>query len=622
MRRGSCVALVFFLVGPAASGQMAAFKQIGAAAEDVHLGRLAPPDPASHGAVGRCASIPFVGTGEPLTLSLDVPACAHLAVVPIGESSVDWSLALVDPSGVPLDLTSDRVRHGRAPLWPLGPGESDRWDISDPAAGAWTATLSGVGQGQQGVLLVRDDLPAHLRSTLSTYQVLAGEPVRVTAWFEATAPKRSAPVAVSSEMRVVGSDEPLAVTMSRGVISGELRLPEGEHVICVDAAGVDPVTGTMVRRTTHHMVRVEADPPVLDGGVGVAAIDEHRVAITLSCSEVGSRDRVLAGAEVWSDGELRCWIGGMSRLDRDGVHLVLDTRWLQGAGAEVRLRNVRVADPKSAVTLARAADLSAGAIACDAVPITPAARQIMQKGAGDQGGMPLPGPERAAIGGHNLMLVHGYCSGGNPWPTSDFSGELSVYHNPDQNFSNDTFALDILAFGQQFKSFSIAGHSQGGNAGLHLYAFYWSGLDWATPSPQDGGRLVQALGAPLRGTALAGSIAALGEIFGIQCGANYDMTYDGAALWLSYVPTWARQECWSWTTTFTDDWWSWDYCHIAADLILADPEDGVVEGFSGDIDGGNYLGLKEGWCHIEGMTDPPQTGDSTRNSEINAEAAR
>ena len=223
------------------------------------------------------------------------------------------------------------------------------------------------------------------------------------------------------------------------------------------------------------------------------------------------------------------------------------------------------------------------------------------------------------------MLVHGYCYSGDPenaWATSQFTGDVSRYVNLNQNFSHDEFALDILAFGSQFKSYGIAGHSQGGTAGLHLYSFYWSGLDWSTPSPADGGRVLQTLATPFQGTPLAGNIAALGEIFGIQCGANYDMTYDGAAYWLSFVPGWSRAATWSWTTSFADDSWWWDYCHIAADLILSDPEDGTVESFAGQLDGSNYMGLKEGWCHISNMSDPPQVLDTVRNAEIDLEAAR
>jgi hypothetical protein len=34
------------------------------------------------------------------------------------------------------------------------------------------------------------------------------------------------------------------------------------------------------------------------------------------------------------------------------------------------------------------------------------------------------------------------------------------------------------------------------------------------------------------------------------------------------------------------------------------------------------MGLKTGWCHVSGMRDPAQTGDSARNAVLNAQGAR
>ena len=47
-----------------------------------------------------------------------------------------------------------------------------------------------------------------------------------------------------------------------------------------------------------------------------------------------------------------------------------------------------------------------------------------------------------------------------------------------------------------------------------------------------------------------------------------------------------------------------------------------LQSFSGKLDGGHFMGLKEGWCHIHDMSDPAQVDDTERNNEINAEAAR
>jgi len=89
----------------------------------------------------------------------------------------------------------------------------------------------------------------------------------------------------------------------------------------------------------------------------------------------------------------------------------------------------------------------------------------------------------------------------------------------------------LLEFGEQFPSFSIVSHSQGGLASLHLHAFYWSKLETAS-----GGRLLQSVGSPYRGTALAGSLAGIGDVFGVGCGTHSEMTHDGAALWFTSIP--------------------------------------------------------------------------------------
>ena len=89
----------------------------------------------------------------------------------------------------------------------------------------------------------------------------------------------------------------------------------------------------------------------------------------------------------------------------------------------------------------------------------------------------------------------------------------------------------------------------------------------------------------------------------------------------SSVAFWATSATWAWSTTFEDGWF-YDYCNIGSDLLLWDPEDGVVEVSGAHLDGTNDMGTKEGWCHIQGMADPAQTLDTVRNAEMNAEGAR
>jgi len=40
------------------------------------------------------------------------------------------------------------------------------------------------------------------------------------------------------------------------------------------------------------------------------------------------------------------------------------------------------------------------------------------------------------------------------------------------------------------------------------------------------------------------------------------------------------------------------------------------------LSGGHNMGHKTGWCHTSGMRDPAQTKDSSRNSDMNANAMR
>jgi hypothetical protein len=65
----------------------------------------------------------------------------------------------------------------------------------------------------------------------------------------------------------------------------------------------------------------------------------------------------------------------------------------------------------------------------------------------------------------------------------------------------------------------------------------------------------QSVGSPYGGTALADGIAALGDVFGVGCGTNYDLTHYGASAWQAGIPSWARSAVHYHTTSFTDKWW-------------------------------------------------------------------
>ena len=221
---------------------------------------------------------------------------------------------------------------------------------------------------------------------------------------------------------------------------------------------------------------------------------------------------------------------------------------------------------------------------------------------------------------HKKILVHGYCSNASPFDSDDFTNFVEFSH-PDapNSWTNDVFARHIADFAdaQGLDGCGCIGHSQAGNACTHLYTYYFSCLDEAN---QGGSKLIQSVGTPYQGTALAGNLAALGDVFGVGCGSNTDLSYSGATAWLSNIPSWARSQVTYYTTSFATAWWRWDYCHLATDLLLSGDEDGTTERTMGQLPGAINGGHKKGYCHISGMRDPSQTLDHSRNAQLNSQA--
>ena len=389
----------------------------------------------------------------------------------------------------------------------------------------------------------------------------------------------------------------------------------GKHAVQVYAE-YSNAENRAVMLSTQHLIEVE-EPTTPLGAVRIVPGSER---VELVFDDAGSDDRTIVAAEVWGrvDGVMSpvCWLSRVCDANRS---LFLDTRWVSLAGADpgtLELRQVRVHDVDSMVPTQ--------IIDRIATPIEPGLLPDESKQTGT-GPRPIlvtnnsaTIPSRGTLpGGHRLLLVHGYCSGGNPFTTSHFSGDIAAFSDPDSNRSHDAFALEILNQTAAMKSFGVAAHSQGAMAALHLYTFYFSGLDWAR-----GDRLIQSVGAPYQGTALAGNAAVLGDLFGSGCGENTDMTYAGSANWLSLIPTSSRQQVWYYTTSFEDRPFAFDYCNIITDLLLSDPDDGVIERSRGQLPGATNMGHVEGWCHTTGMRDPAQCTDASRNATINARARR
>lgn len=412
-----------------------------------------------------------------------------------------------------------------------------------------------------------------------------------------------------------------------GIFGGNFVPREsGKYTAQIMTRGTTP-NGEEFIRTAEHVFNVADTSAEFGGNAFVRQLDDTRYQIVLPAEGLRAGQKVIAHAEIWGRDERGneqsiAWIGGMVLAERSfggrqnaTIPMTLDAHWLVRSNAVggYELRNVRIQDADSSVILG-----TSDKIRLPEIKVSEGLKTNYFGEITDEMRMGKR-PEittNNAVGG-KLMLVHGYCSGDAWGAASQFSNYVK-FLDLNKNRSHDQFANLIKNFGASLPSFGIVAHSQGGAASLHLYTYYWSGLDYAT----GGTRLIQSVGTPYQGTALAGNLALLGQIFGAGCGSNTDLTYSGAASWLAGIPTWARQKVSYHTTSFTDVWYRYDYCNIATDPFLSDPDDGVVERAYAQLPGAINLGHKTGWCHTGGMRDPSQTTDSSRNSNMNANAAR
>jgi hypothetical protein len=399
----------------------------------------------------------------------------------------------------------------------------------------------------------------------------------------------------------------------------------GRYSAQVFTKGLTPEGAEFIRSAEHYF-EVAAKSVEIDPDIKTMQLDDLRWRIDIPVTGLTLGEKVLAHAEIWgigSDGREFpvSWIGGMTAAEGFGkrgisVPLTLDSRWLAQTSLAKTfvLKNIRLQNPDNAIVLGET----------ESLPVPNIRPTELAKSFGGmindemrQGVRPVK-YSNDAVGG-KLMLVHGYCSS-DVWNSPAAAGQFTNYVkflDLNKNRSHDQFANLIKTFGASLPSYGIVAHSQGGAASLHLYTYYWSGLDSAT-----GTRLIQSVGTPYQGTALAGNLALIGQIFGAGCGSNNDMTYSGAASWLANIPSWARAKVYFHTTSFEDVWYRYDYCNIATDPFLSDPDDGVVEKAYAQLTGANNLGHKTGWCHTSGMRDPAQTSDSSRNANMNTNAAR
>jgi hypothetical protein len=512
-----------------------------------------------------------------------------------------------------------------------------RYDYDKLEADNWTLKLRSAAGAKDGFVLIEGDQATELASYQTHSRQLVGQRLGLTALLttssnDAVRVGNTAGRITQATIRVIAPDHSVTTypmfddgrhddgAARDGLFAGDFpATAAGDYVAQVEVRGVNQFGKAFVRTAEHLMPVVDASLDLAASRAVAMAGDTDRLSIRVPVTARAAGQHYRAIGEVWgTNGAGKsvaiAWLGGMVSPSGGAISLGFDERWvaLSGAKAPYELRNLRIEDPDHFITVAStermALDMSALRTRAKPSDIVIDERMTMGQ---------RPASTNSVAGtGQRLLLVHGYCSGG-VWPTSQFS-TASTFLDANQNRSNDQFAIRIRDFGATWNSFGTVSHSQGGMATLHLYTYYWSGLDNAT-----GNRLLQSVGTPYKGTNLSGILATIGSWFGVACGSNSDLTYSGTSAWLSGIPSWARAKVNYYTTSFKyTNWWTNDYCNFATDLVLSDPEDGTTEQVNGQLSGGVNRGHVTGECHTSGMRDPAQYLDSGRNATMNSNAAR
>ncbi|KQR08000.1 MULTISPECIES: choice-of-anchor X domain-containing protein [Xanthomonas] len=611
--------------------------------------QMRAPDPAESAILSKSALLPVeltpAGTAARWQGTLPVENGHLRFMVLAGEQAWDAAVSAPRAAGARA-AAAPQVQAQRTVLGSAESGTSGmRYAVDTAQNGAWSLTLQSASPvAQRGYVLMEGDARTQLASYPRDRQQLVGKSLTLNAMLSGSDARGATLLAGQAgqiddaSLRVIDPQGGVRVlpmaddgthndgAAGDGVYGGNFQpTREGTWIAQVIVRGHDQAGQAFVRTSEHVLPVLDTALRLLGNTLSARAAEGTRLTVALPVAARGnapSHYRVFG--QVWgTDAKGKdvpvAWIGGMLTPQQGQLPLSLDERWIARAGARApfTLRGLRIEDPDHYIPLVQAGTLPLQVPALRRASIARSSAAIddsMRMG-------PRPSTLATAMAqpqaaGSQLVLVHGYCSNG-VWPQAQFTN-ASTFLDAKQNRSNDQFAQRIAQFASQWSSFSTVAHSQGGMAALHLYAYYWSGLDNAT-----GGRVMQSVGTPYQGTNLSGVLAAVGSWFGVGCGTNTDLTYDGAKAWLAGIPADARAKVNYYTTSFAKtNWYTNDYCNAASDLILNDPEDGTVEQVNAQLPGGVNRGHTTGQCHTTGMRDPAQYLDANRNAVMNANAAR
>jgi len=405
-------------------------------------------------------------------------------------------------------------------------------------------------------------------------------------------------------------------------------------------SGSDP-EGSPMLRTIESVFQVVTDSLDLKSGAYAVFDKDHQVYdIYLRVNEASPQIFEGATYKVWSEvwGKNKqgnfvpvAWVSGIKVISKDSNgqyvlgSLELNQRWVDKVSvvSDLQLRNLRITDLDWSVIL-ETADVISFEVEeykdeLPQIPLSQADEPLdVFTLAMTQGWRTKKYVDASPVNDSvacTITLVHGYCAGSNPFPPTYFTNPAVFTGGLKVSLSNDAFTRRLIAFIENQTCTTAVAHSQGGMAITHAYNFYVTPFD-RSPSTV---RLLQTVGTPFQGTALAGSIASLGEIFGAGCGSNNDLTYSGAKSWLASISK--RSRVFFYFTQYGKSGLI-HYCNLAANLILSWPNDGTTENGWAPLPGGNSQAGNPtiGECHTDSMDYPPQCQNAARCRLMNSYA--
>jgi len=649
----SIVVLSFFATFYAAP----VVKHLAGPPSEFHLHSV--PDPATVLTLQRSASrnIWFTGSSGLIashTFPIETPTFAVSFASPVS----GLKLELLNPSGSPAQA---RVEEG---TFRVDDDDKDRipmivYIVTDAAIGSYTLNVHRTATVSETVLnqvmnnpradavisfFVDDNIEIH--SHLQSYLLKVGSEVGLVAMAipSPTADASYAQAAASRGTMEVTFPDGTSIDIPMhddGLTGGDLTAGDMQYSasIKVTQPGVyilesildgqiamDSDATDSFERTAQHIVSVSSATVDLSHTAYMQPLSGNRAEIFIGLVNGDQQQPTLrAYAEVWGtarDGTMQpiCWIGGIVSIASGNVGLEMPLDYItKEITGPLFLRNVYLSDIATSFPVAistavipvdKSEILSTLWEGVDNVTIT----EEMRFGVN-------PIKDLVGVAGApNLLLLPGYCTDENPFARNSADFTNGFYPVDKGNYGNDQYAQKILKQVETagMGSYGIVAHSQGGMVGTHLSNFYFTGLDSASMA----GKPIQSIGTPYNGNTAAGSAANLGEIFGVGCGTNTDLSRDGAVNWLSGISSAARSKVSFYTTTYKQGTLFGDWCSLPMNLILQWPNDGVTELTYAPLSGAVNMGNKQEWCHSTDMGYAPQTNDHGRNAVMNSAASR